>query len=328
MPPFRESVFRFLNDLQHAPDDALGAMLAEAARLDCLWRVAHPVNDLRGPDDVLSGLILPLRNALPNAQRRDEILIGGRSRAGSGEWVAALGHYVGNFEQPLFGIPPGGHLVFLRYGEFYRIEDGKIAEAVILLDLLDLLRQAGRMPLPKLLGTEMLFPGPATHDGVCPGFPDRSERSADLVEAMLRDLHAYDLSTFQSVGQTGPNGYWRPDMLWYGPAGIGSNYTYPGFDKDHRIAFLTAFPDRKGGNHFARFGDGDYVCSGGWPSMTATHLGPYLGVAPTNKAITVRVMDFWRVAGKQIAENWVLIDMIDLFKQLGVDLLEKAREMA
>ena len=41
---------------------------------------------------------------------------------------------------------------FLRYGEFYRIEDGKIAEAVILLDLLDLLRQAGRMPLPKTAG--------------------------------------------------------------------------------------------------------------------------------------------------------------------------------
>ena len=35
-------------------------------------------------------------------------------------------------------------------------------------------------------------------------------------------------------------------MFWYGPAGIGSNYTYPGFDVDHRIPFLTAFPDRRG----------------------------------------------------------------------------------
>ena len=62
--------------------------------------------------------------------------------------------------------------------------------------------------------------------------------------------------------------------------------------------------------------------------MTATHRGPYLGVPPTNAAVTVRVMDFWRVADRQIAENWVLIDMIDLFRQLGVDLLETAKTMA
>jgi predicted ester cyclase len=272
----------------------------------------------------MDGLISPLRNAMPGMMRRDDIFMGGTSRTGSGEWVAALGHYVGNFEHQLFGIEPNHHLVFLRYGEFYRFDGGKIVEAVILIDFLDLLRQVGRMPLPNLLGTEMLFPAPATHDGVMPNAPDRSQTSADLVEAMLRDLHAYDLSTFQSAGQTGAGGYWHRDMLWYGPAGIGSNFTYPGFDKDHRIPFLKAFPDRKGGNHFARFGDGDYVCSGGWPSMTATHLGPYLDVPATNLPITMRVMDFWRVAGDQIAENWVLIDMLDLFSQIGIDLVEKA----
>ena len=320
-------MFQLLNDLQNISEDAAARMLTERATADCVWHVAHPINTLIGPAEVAEKLIQPLRKALPGAMRRDDIFIGGTSRTGSGDWVAALGHYVGNFENPLFGIAPNHHLVFLRYGEFYRLESGKIAEAVILIDVLDLLRQVGRMPLPKLLGAEMLFPAPATHDGIRPNAPERSQRSADLVEAMLRDLHAYDLSTFQSAGQTGPNGYWRPDMLWYGPAGIGSNFTYPGFDKDHRIAFLTAFPDRKGGNHFARFGDGDYVCSGGWPSMTATHRGPYLGVPATDAAVTVRVMDFWRVADRQIAENWVLIDMIDLFKQMGVDLLARAEEM-
>jgi predicted ester cyclase len=113
-------------------------------------------------------------------------------------------------------------------------------------------------------------------------------------------------------------------MLWYGPAGIGSSLTYAGFQKDHRIAFLTGFPDRKGGNHFARFGEGDYVCSGGWPSMTATHLGRYLGVPATGRSITMRVMDFWRCADGGIMENWVFIDMPELFLQLGVDLLAAA----
>lgn len=255
--------------------------------------------------------------------RRDEIVMGGRSRTGSGDWIACLGHYVGNLTAPLFGIAPHGKLVFLRYGEFYRMADGRIAEAFLLPDLLELMRQTGRMPLPSLLGTEMLFPSPATHDGVCPARPERSESSVRLVEAMLSDLHRYDPATFQSVGQTGDMGYWHRDMLWFGPAGIGSNFTYAGFDRDHRVPFLTAFPDRKGGNHFARFGDGDFVGSGGWPSMTMTHLGPYLGVPPTGRALTLRVMDFWRVEGGKIRENWVLLDLLHLFAQMGVDLLAR-----
>jgi predicted ester cyclase len=259
--------------------------------------------------------------------RRDEIFIGGRTRRGEGDWVAALTHYVGNFSGSWLGIEPHHHLVFLRSGEFYRLEQSKISEAKIMIDFIDLLRQVGRMPLPTLLGTEMLFPGPATHDGVLPTAPQRSVASLDLVEAMLADLTAYDPATFSSKGQTGKNGYWHEQMLWYGPAGVGSNYTYPGFDKDHRIAFLTAFPDRVGGNHYCRIGDGDYAAVSGWPSMTMTHQGPYLGVEPTGKALTLRVMDFYRCADGKIMENWVCLDYLDLFNQMGVDLLARAKAL-
>jgi predicted ester cyclase len=57
--------------------------------------------------------------------------------------------------------------------------------------------------------------------------------------------------------------------------------------------------------------------------MTMTHAGAYLGVPPTGRPLTLRVMDFWRVDGKQIAENWVLLDLPDLFRQAGVDLLAR-----
>lgn len=308
-----------------ARDDATArGALAESIAPGCAWNVARPVETLVGADAIWDGWLAPLRRALPGFMRRDEIAIGGASRTGSGEWVATLGHYVGNFTAPLFGIQPHGRLCFLRCGEFYRIERGRIVEARILPDLLDLILQTGRMPLPHLLGTEMLFPGPASHDGVLPSAPARSETSAALVEAMLKDLRPFDPKTFSSAGQTGTGGYWHRDMLWYGPAGIGTNFTYDGFQRDHRIPFLTAFPDRVGGNHFARFGDGDYVCSGGWPSMTMTHRGPYLGVAATDRPMTLRVMDFWRVEGAQIMENWVLLDMIDLFHQMGLDLIAMA----
>jgi predicted ester cyclase len=313
----RERVRDMLQALAAASPGEHRSLLAAACRPDVRFRVACPVDEVVGVEAYCASWLGPLAHSLPGVMRRDEIVMGGTSRTGSGAWVSTLGHFVGNFSADLLGVPAHGKLVFLRCGEFYRIEDGLIAEAVILPDLPDLARQAGHPMLPHELGTEMLFPGPATHDGVLPGHPERSQASVDLVEAMLFNLRHFQPGTFASEGQTGAGGYWHRDMLWYGPAGIGSNVTYDGFQRDHRIPFLTAFPDRVGGNHFARFGDGDFVCSGGWPSMTMTHQGPYLGVEPTGLPLTLRVMDFWRCQDGQIRENWVLLDLLDLLRQMG-----------
>lgn len=324
MSDSRALVRAALHRLQATEPDSMDGAAGAIFAADVVAHVAAPIGDLVGRDELVARWLRPLAQALPGGLRRDDIVIGGRSRTRTGRWVACLGHRVGNFAAPLAGIAPSGKLVFLRCGEFYRLDGDRIVEAYILPDLIDLIRQAGRMPLPAMLGTEVMFPAPATQDGVLPDAADRSEASVALVEAMLGDLGTFDPDTFESRGQSGAGGYWHPQMLWYGPAGIGSNFTYEGFQRDHRIPFLTAFPDRKGGNHFARFGDGDYVCSGGWPSMGMTHLGPYLGVAPTGRRLSLRVMDFWRCESSSIRENWVLLDFVDLFGQMGVDLLARA----
>ena len=67
--------------------------------------------------------------------------------------------------------------------------------------------------------------------------------------------------------------------------------------------------------------------------MTMTHAGDYLGVAATGKALTLRVMDFYRCDFTQapdgkLAENWVLLDYVDLFAQMGVDLIARSNAMA
>jgi predicted ester cyclase len=138
---------------------------------------------------------------------------------------------------------------------------------------------------------------------------------------MLGDLHEYDAETGDTPSQHGEGGWWTDDMLWWGPAGIGSNHRWEGFVADHRAPFLHAFPDRRGGNHYARLGDGAYSAVSGWPSMTMTHRGDYLGVPATDRSLTLRVMDFYRLAGGRIAENWVMLDLVDLFHQMGVDVL-------
>jgi len=325
---FRAIARNQLNTLIMCPESELEARLSEALTDDTVWDVSSPVGQLRGATEVLTGLIQPLRTALSQTRRRDEIFIGGDNRRDvGGRWIASVTHYLGNFDAPLFGLSPSTRLSFLRSGEFYRIEDGRIAEAKLIIDFLDLMRQAGRFPLPAVLGTEMLFPGPATHDGVLPDHRERGEQSLDIIEGMIRDLHKFNPDTFDSKAQTGRDGYWHEDMLWYGPAGIGSNYRWSGFVKDHREPFLRAFPDRKGGNHYCRIGDGDYAAISGWPSMTMTHRGDYLGVAATNRTLTLRVMDFYRCADGKIMENWVLLDYLHLFDQMGVDLIARSQEM-
>ncbi|MBC6429105.1 MAG: ester cyclase [Cellvibrionales bacterium] len=328
MTDLRRRTQSVLEQLILAPEGDLPAVLNQHLTADTLWDIAFPINRLRGVEAVLEGLILPLRRALSGIHRRDEIFIGGRNSDSTGDdWVASVNHYVGNFCQPIAGIAPSNSLVFLRAGEFYRIEKDRIIEAKLIIDFLDLMRQAKRFPLPAMLGTEMLFPSPATHDGVFPEHPENSPASLRLVNAMLSDLIAYDAETFSSKGQTGDAGYWHKNMLWYGPAGIGSSYRWEGFVKDHREPFLKAFPDRVGGDHYCRIADGNYVAVGGWPSMSMTHQGSYLGEPPSGKKLTLRVMDFYRCADNKIMENWVLLDYLHLFHQMGVNLLERSATM-
>ena len=330
MTDFRAATHTFLNTLIRAPESILADLLHEHVASDCVWDVSHPINRLHGPDAILDGFLRPLRRALTRVQRRDEIFIGGQNRREEGgQWVASTTHYLGNFDSSFLGIAPSHHLMLIRSGEFYCIDDGLITKARIILDIPDMIRQTGVDPFGFSYGLETLFPGPATHDGVLPsGGPDAGSRSLDIVEGMLIDLHKFNTVTFASSNQTGTAGYWHEDMLWYGPAGIGSNYLWDGFVKDHRAAFLQAFPDRKGGNHYCRIGDGNYAAISGWPSMTMTFQGDYLGIEADGRPLTLRVMDFYRCSEGKIIENWVHLDYTDLMAQMGVDIIARSQKMA
>ena len=52
----------------------------------------------------------------------------------------------------------------------------------------------------------------------------------------------------------------------------------------------------------------------------------WLGIAPANKQIALRSLDFWRIENDLIRENWVLIDLPDIYRQLGVDVFARLRE--
>lgn len=182
-----------------------------------------------------------------------------------------------------------------------------------MLDLVDVMRQAGYAVLPKSNDLDLLVPGPQMSDGLLLTPQDDN--------ATRQTLHDQ-----RNLASMNVHGHWHKDMMWYGPCGIGTARQVAGFQKHHQHPFLQAFPDRVGANHRARFSEGMYVASTGWPSVKATHLGDYLGVSATHKAINMRLADWWRREGDVLRENWVLIDLPELLLQMGVDLFGRLAE--
>lgn len=267
-----------------------------------------------------------LAAAFAGLERRPHTVLEGNWQGDA--WVAHFGHWCGQWTGPLAGLRPSQRPAFLRYGAFERLGPGGVAETLMILDVPALMLATGRWPFAPPLGLAGIDPAPASGDGLwrVPASADDSAASLALVEAMIAGLMRFD---GQSLASMGMRQFWTDDFCWYGPGPIGTARGHGDYERAHQRPFLAAFPDRRGGNHRCRMGDGPYVGSVGWPSIRATHLGgDWLGLAPTGRPVTMRVMDLWRREGGLLVENWVHIDIIDLFGQLGIDVLARAAAMA
>jgi predicted ester cyclase len=305
--------------------DQLSALLSS----DCSVRLAHPLGKLTGPAVLLETGYAPLLEAIPDLERRDYIVIGAVDR--SENWIGCGGYYTGVFERPWLDIPPTQHLVTMRYLEFFRLQDDRIVEMLLLWDIPQLMMQAGAWPMAPSLGVEMHVPGPATQDGIvtAPYDETRSAASMELVRNMVDGLGKYAEGGHEAMQL---ERFWHPKMNWYGPAGIGSNRRISGFREWHQVPFLNALPDRSAdtgiGGYDCFFADGDYVAFCGWPAMRATVSGDgWMGIAPSDKKIEFCSLDIWRCEDGMLRENWVLIDLLDIYDQLGVDVLARMRDI-
>ncbi len=52
--------------------------------------------------------------------------------------------------------------------------------------------------------------------------------------------------------------------------------------------------------------------------VTGTHLGEYLGIAPTGKAVAYNEIFIFRFVNGRIAEAWGVVDVLSQMRQLGV----------
>lgn len=293
---------------------------------DALIQLCHPFETQESVDAYIDDVLRPLYDAIPDLERRDTIVMSGDSLNDS-RWVGMCGYYCGSFEKPWLDIPATGHMVSMRFHEFYRVENGKVVEMQALWDIPEVMMQANAWPMVPSLGREWHVPGPATQDGL--SINNQTDTHADESQTLVLDM-CNALGNYASGGVEAMRlgHYWHEKCSWYGPSGIGTARTITNFRNWHQIPFLNGLPDRVGdaGAGYL-FSEGNYVGFTAWPGMYMSVSGDgWLGIAPANQKITMRSLDFWRVEGDKIRENWVLVDLLHVYHQLGVDVFHRMRE--
>lgn len=349
MPLTPEDRRHFYNSLYHLAGMSMRQLPAALETLysdDAHWRGSHPLNEMRGPAAIGETVWQPLVHSFPDIERRDTIFVAGTYE--DRDYVAAVGHYCGTFRKDWLTIPATGRPVYIRYGEVHEVKDGRIVQSNCLWDILDVIRQAGFWPIAPSLGTEEMWPGPLTADGVRLFESNRQEGEASIAQTLamhktLGDYRDEDMRGREGLLNMPQKEHWHDKMMWYGPAGIGTTRGLQGFVDYHQLPFRIAFPGRKGGGqwdqiadkkekigggHYIRIGDGPYSVTGGWPSVYALHTGGnFLGTGPTGREVTMRVMDFYLHHEGKIRENWVPLDIIHLLLQMDVDVFDRMRSI-
>ncbi len=287
----------------------------------------------------------PFLNAFPDKRATMDIFFA------EGEYAVASGEVFATHKGEFMGLPGNNRPIRLRYMDFWRVESGKIAENWVLLDIIDFFRQHN-IDLLRGKGWDQLGEG-SQHNGsnetpteaaineppiseTPTGAPKETAINESPTEASMRAAKN-KLDNNNGQGQRtrqvvidmvaalnrhvidGMEAFWTEDAKWRGPAGGGIKPSLKAFQDGWQRPFLNAFPD-KGGTMDVFIADGKYAAATG--VVIATHKGDFMGLPGHNKRITLRYMDIWEVVDDKIVDNWVLLDIIDFFRQHDIDLLE------
>ena len=331
----KHQIERLNQALYNYDSDNVRALIDDIFADSAVIQLAHPLETLKNHKALFTEGFEPLKRAIPDLERRTFIVMAGNSGSNmvgnknSGtDWVGCAGYYTGTFMESWLDIPPTGHQVTMRFHEFYRFENGKIVEMQALWDIPEVMHQANAWPMVKSLGREGILSAPATLDGNLIGKDYPTEHNQESLHLVLDMLNSLGKSSTGGVSAMNLEKYWHPRCSWYGPSGIGACRGIAGFRNWHQIPFLNAMPNRKTiEENGYLFAEGDYVAFTAWPgmSMTVSNDG-WLGIAPAGQEITLRSLDFWRCENGLIRENWVLVDILHAYQQVGIDVLARMRE--
>ena len=207
---------------------------------DYTWRGFHPFNELNGADAVATQFWQPLKQSLTSLQRRLDLFMAGENTIAGheGVWVASMGHLMGLFDATWLGIPATGKIAMLRYAEFHRVEGDRIAETAMYFDIPHLMMQVGLQPFPPQTGAHLVQPGPVNHQGLMfdPQPPEEGKKTLAAIDYMVNDIKTWTGGREEPLVEELRRS-WNEDMIWWGPAGIGSTYTIERYAEQHSGPF-------------------------------------------------------------------------------------------
>lgn len=323
----KQLVMAYWRALETATGDQVMETVRKYLKQDSLWHGPDPINDLHGADAFASEFWAPFLQSFPDAKRETHIFFAGKScgridgQQDGRMWVCGTGFFNATFAADYLGIPASREDVRIRWGEFCRVVGDQIVETFFLLDLIDLMQQAGFNVLPPSRGADGVYPPPRAGDGILLDEQDE-DQSDDTLQHIRRfifeGLNSYDQSELESMGMAD---FFHPQVQWYGPGGIGACDGLKEFEDYHQSHWLHAYPDRAVQDLDALIAEGAFSGGPGWAGVKATHTGEYLDCPATDKAIEFNGLDFWKLENDMYVENWVFVDMIHLFRQFGIDLI-------
>ena len=293
------------------------------------WNGSQPLNQIRGVDSVITQFWEPLLNSFPDIKRVPHILIGGLSE--NEEWISGYGYFTGTFVHDWLGIPATGKKTHINFGQFFVMREEKIVESYVIFDMLSVMKQAGFQVLPPAYGQEggkVLKPN---SNGILLTEQDdlESRKTLQLIDAMASSMGWYNRSRdMENMETMQHHHFWHPDFHWMGPTGIGSSHTIEDYKDFHQRPWVLGFGDREinekpGGRFMGFYGEGQFGALGIWDSKFSVHHGEYQGVPATKKMMTLRDFDWYRREGDLLVQNWIPIDLIDLFLQMDIDLFDR-----
>ena len=139
----------------------------------------------------------------------------------------------------------------------------------------------------------------------------KTEETRRVIEAMVDGLNDHRID---DIGA-----FFSEHFRWSGNFGCGTKEGLKAFQDNWQRPFQAAFSDKVCIDE-GRLYMGEWAAAFG--RQEATHSGPFMGIAPTGKRVTIRYMDFWKVEDGRIVDNRVMVDFPGVLAQLGHDVFD------
>ena len=154
----------YLNKIVTSGINEIDNNLDEAFITDVKINSFYPINEFIGVKNLKDKIWVPLFEAFPDLERRENIVVGGAFR--DKVLVGSYSVLSGYFRNSWLGIKPNNKMINLRCCEIHELKENKIIESHILIDVMDFLRQCDISTINPSRGSEGAWLPPINTDGV------------------------------------------------------------------------------------------------------------------------------------------------------------------